>query len=60
MRVVFEHEGECPSQWSANLSIAQKFGLSSPLGMYQVMRETWDDGFRDRNKPKKASSVEAR
>ena len=22
--------------------------VSSPLGMYQVMRETWDDGFRDR------------
>ncbi len=30
--------------------------VSSPLGMYQVLRETWDDGFRHRRSRKPSTS----
>ncbi|GIU97415.1 MAG: hypothetical protein KatS3mg013_1218 [Actinomycetota bacterium] len=29
VRMVFEHQGEHPSQWAAICSIAEKFGISS-------------------------------
>ena len=46
VRMVFEHQDEHPSQWSAICSIADKFGVSSETLRKWVRRAETDDGLR--------------
>src|SRR5918994_3270200 len=46
VRMVFEHQDEHPSQWSAITSIAAKFGVSSEALRKWVRRAEVDGGFR--------------
>jgi len=46
VRMVFEHQGEHPSQWAAITSIAMKFGVSSETLRKWVRRAEIDDGHR--------------
>lgn len=46
VRMVFEHQGEHPSQWSAITSIATKFGASSEALRKWVRRAEVDGDFR--------------
>jgi transposase len=46
VRLVFEHQGEHPSQWAAICSIAAKFGMSSETLRKWVRRAETDDGLR--------------
>ena len=47
VRMVFEHENEYPSQWSAITSIAGKFGCSAETLRSWVRRVEVDQGRRD-------------
>jgi transposase len=47
VRMVFEHEGEYSSQWSAITSIAEKFGCSAETLRSWVRRVEVDQGRRD-------------
>jgi transposase len=44
--MVFEHQGEHPSQWAAICSIAHKFGMSSETLPKWVRRAETDEGLR--------------
>jgi transposase len=44
--MVFEHQGEHPSQWAAICSIAAKFGISHETLRNWVRRAETDDGLR--------------
>ena len=44
MRMVFDHEGEYPSQWSAMVSISQKFGRTAETLRWWVRRAETDRG----------------
>ena len=44
--MVFEHQAEHPSQWSAITSIAHKFGVSSETLRKWVGRAETDEGLR--------------
>jgi transposase len=46
VRMVFEHQDEHPSQWSAITSIAAKFGVSREALRKWVRRAEVDGGFR--------------
>jgi len=46
VRMVFEHQDEHPSQWSAITSIASKFGVSSEALRRWVRRAEVDGGSR--------------
>ena len=46
VRLVFEHQGEHPSQWAAICSIAHKFGVSSETLRKWVRRAETDEGLR--------------
>jgi len=46
VRMVFEHEGEYPSQWAAITSISSKFGCSSETLRNWVRRAERDQGRR--------------
>ena len=46
VRLVFEHQGEHPSQWAAICSIAAKFGISHETLRNWVRRAETDDGLR--------------
>jgi len=46
VRMVFEHQDEYPSQWSAITSIASKFGVSSEALRKWVRRAEVDGGIR--------------
>jgi transposase len=46
VRLVFEHQGEHPSQWAAITSIAHKFGVSAETLRKWVRRAETDDGLR--------------
>jgi transposase len=46
VRMVFEHQGEHPSQWAAICSIAQKFGVSAETLRKWVRRAETDEGLR--------------
>ena len=46
VRLVFEHQGEHPSQWAAICSIAAKFGMSSETLRKWVRTAETDDGLR--------------
>jgi transposase len=46
IRMVFEHQGEHPSQWAAICSIAQKFGVSAETLRKWVRRAETDEGLR--------------
>jgi transposase len=46
VRMVFEHQGEHPSQWAAICSIAAKFGISDETLRNWVRRAEVDDGRR--------------
>ena len=46
IRLVFEHQGEHPSQWAAICSIAAKFGMSSETLRKWVRTAETDDGLR--------------
>src|SRR4029453_19004710 len=46
VRLVFEHQGEHPSQWAAICSIAAKFGMSSETLRKWVRSAETDDGLR--------------
>jgi transposase len=46
VRMVFEHQGEHPSQWAAICSIAHKFGMSSETLRKWVRRAETDEGLR--------------
>ena len=46
VRMVFEHQEEHPSQWSAITSIAHKFGVSSETLRKWVRRVEIDEGSR--------------
>ena len=46
VRMVFEHQAEHHSQWSAITSIADKFGVSSETLRKWVRRAETDDGLR--------------
>ena len=46
VRMVFEHEGEYSSQWSAMVSIAQKFGCTAQTLRRWVRRTETDRGRR--------------
>jgi transposase len=46
VRMVFEHQGEHPSQWAAITSIAHKFGVSAETVRKWVRRAETDDGLR--------------
>src|SRR5829696_9857218 len=46
VRMVFEHQGEHPSQWAAICSIAAKFGISRETLRNWVRRAEVDDGRR--------------
>ena len=46
VRMVFEHQGEHPSQWAAICSIAAKFGISHETLRNWVRRAEVDDGLR--------------
>jgi transposase len=46
VRMVFEHEGEYPSQWAAITSIAAKFGCSSETLRNWVRQTERDQGRR--------------
>jgi transposase len=46
VRMVFEHQGEHPSQWAAICSIAHKFGVSSETLRKWVRRAETDEGLR--------------
>ena len=46
VRMVFEHQGEHPSQWAAICSIAQKFGMSSETLRKWVRTAETDEGLR--------------
>lgn len=46
VRMVFEHQDEHPSQWSAITSIATKFGISSEALRKWVRRAEVDGGIR--------------
>jgi transposase len=44
--MVFEHQGEHPSQWAAICSIAHKFGMSSETLRKWVRSAVTDEGLR--------------
>lgn len=44
--MVFEHQGEHPSQWAAICSIANKFGVSHETLRNWVRRAEVDEGLR--------------
>jgi transposase len=44
--MVFEHQGEHPSQWAAICSIAAKFGISHETLRNWVRRAEVDEGLR--------------
>jgi len=44
--MVFEHQGEHPSQWAAICSIAAKFGISHETLRHWVRRAEVDEGSR--------------
>jgi transposase len=44
--LVFEHQGEHPSQWAAICSIAAKFGISHETLRNWVRRAEVDEGLR--------------
>ena len=46
VRMVFEHQGEHPSQWAAICSIAAKFGISHETLRNWVRRTEADEGLR--------------
>jgi transposase len=46
VRMVFEHQGEHPSQWAAICSIAAKFGISHETLRNWVRRAETDEGLR--------------
>jgi transposase len=46
VRLVFEHQGEHPSQWAAITSIAHKFGVSAETLRKWVRRAEIDQGSR--------------
>jgi transposase len=46
VRMVFEHQGEHPSQWAAICSIAAKFGISHETLRNWVRRAETDQGLR--------------
>jgi transposase len=46
VRLVFEHQGEHPSQWAAICLIAHKFGVSSETLRKWVRRAETDEGLR--------------
>src|SRR5918993_1059041 len=46
VRLVFEHQGEHPSQWAAICSIAAKFGISHETLRHWVRWAEVDDGLR--------------
>jgi transposase len=46
VRLVFEHQGEHPSQWAAICSIAAKFGISHETLRNWVRRAEVDEGLR--------------
>jgi transposase len=46
VRLVFEHQGEYPSQWAAICSIAAKFGISHETLRNWVRRTEIDEGSR--------------
>ena len=46
VRLVFEHQGEHPSQWAAICSIAHMFGVSAETLRKWVRRAETDDGLR--------------
>jgi transposase len=46
VRMVFEHQGEHPSQWAAICSIAAKFGISHETLRNWVRRAEVDEGLR--------------
>jgi transposase len=46
VRMVFEHQGEHPSQWAAICSIANKFGVSHETLRKWVRTAEIDDGLR--------------
>jgi transposase len=46
VRMVFEHQGEHPSQWAPICSIAAKFGISHETLRNWVRRAEVDDGQR--------------
>jgi transposase len=46
VRMVFEHQGEHPSQWAAICSIAAKFGISRETLRNWVRRAGVNDGSR--------------
>jgi transposase len=46
VRMVFDHQGEHPSQWAAICSIAGKFGMSAETLRGWVRRAEIDDGLR--------------
>jgi transposase len=47
VRLVFEHQGEYPSQWSALESIAGKIGCTAETLRKWVRRAERDQGLRD-------------
>jgi transposase len=46
VRLVFEHQGEYPSQWAAICSIAAQFGISHETLRNWVRRTEIDEGSR--------------
>ena len=56
VRMVFEHQDEHSSQWSAITSIAEKFGVSSETLRKWVRRAETDGGLRPGSRPMNANT----
>jgi transposase len=57
IRMVFEHEAEYESQWSAIVSVATKLGMTPETLRKWVRRAETDEGQRGPGSPRASGSV---